>query len=121
MGNIIQKRLGDLMKVRDLSELSLSKQAGVSQSTISRILHGKASPTHRVLLKIATAMHIPVEALTVKNNVLALIIADLSALSPAEIGRFYDLIQKELLWNRQNRPNNGHTPARPSSTRPHEA
>lgn len=56
-------RVADFRKAVDLNQTELAKRAGISQPTISRIERGEGTVDASVLLKLAIAIGVSVEAL----------------------------------------------------------
>lgn len=55
----VSKRIREARETAGLTQAELSQQSGLPQSHISRLEHGKHSPTAKTLEKIATALKLP--------------------------------------------------------------
>lgn len=78
-------RIRLIMKNRDIKQIPMSRAAGVSQSTINRILNGESTPNHKTLVKISKGLDVPVEALTHPCDSTAEIIYELSRMDKEHI------------------------------------
>lgn len=54
---------GEARKAGDTSHLSIARKIGVGQSTVSRLLAGRTSPSARTLLALHHAYGIPLDGL----------------------------------------------------------
>ena len=61
---MFHKRLKELMKEKDISQLELSQMTHISKSGISQYLSGKVMPSAAYLEAIAKALDVPISALT---------------------------------------------------------
>lgn len=61
-------KLRKLRTQKGLSQQALARSAGVAQSTVSEIEAGKSSPKVKVLIKLATALEVPVSELLEEDS-----------------------------------------------------
>ena len=54
-------------KLRDMTQVDVSKKSGVSQSDISKLERGKSNPTIKMLERLAESMDMHVEIQFVPN------------------------------------------------------
>jgi len=57
---VLKEMIENELKKKDISQIKLSKEIGISQGTIYKILHTDTQTSIEVLDKIATYFHVPV-------------------------------------------------------------
>lgn len=92
------RRVQRLMELRGLKQIPLAQGAGVSQSTINRILNEASSPRMDTIIKISQALNVPLESLTHPNDLAAEIIYELHFMEDVELSKLLEHIRKEKLW-----------------------
>lgn len=82
------EKMKEIRKKKNISQVSLSVRSGISQSAISSIERGEQSPTEESMIKIASALHVPLSAMLEDSEIKE---------KPAEIGgldeKFLNLIR----------------------------
>lgn len=86
------------MQKKDLNQIDVSLRAGVSQSTINRILNTGVSARIGTLNKIAHVLGVPVEYLVTEDETKALLFLEISQLSKEEIHQTLLHLEKEKLY-----------------------
>ena len=76
--NYIGKRIRSLMEQKGYGETEMAEIAGLNQSTINRVLNSTTIPKFTTLKKIADGLEIPVEALTIADDTLSMLLMTLS-------------------------------------------
>lgn len=92
------RRIINEMKKRNWSQIDLSKKAGVSQSTINRILNSAADARIGTLNKVAYALKIPIEYLVVEDESKAFLCLEISRLDKNETQETLLYFEKEKLF-----------------------
>lgn len=94
----IKRRILKEMQKKDLNQIDISLRAGVSQSTINRILNTGVSARIGTLNKIAHVLGVPVEYLVTEDETKALLFLEISHLSKEEIHQTLLHLEKEKLY-----------------------
>ena len=63
MENIFKERLEKLMRENSISQMALSEEIGVTQSTLSRNINGIHRPKAEIIDKLASYFHVSVDYL----------------------------------------------------------
>lgn len=63
-----REKILNLMRERDINQKQLAKKSGITESSISRYLHGSQRPRMDILVNIAKALDIKTEYLLEENE-----------------------------------------------------
>ena len=96
--NFIIRRIINEMEKSGWTQFDLSQKAGVSQSTINRILNTGNNARIGTLNKIAKVLHIPIEYLVTEDETKSLLCLEISRLSKEEIHQTLLHLEKEKLY-----------------------
>ena len=92
------RRIFNEMKKKNWDQSSLSKKAGVSQSTINRTLNAGTNSRIGTLNKIARALDVPVEYLVIEDETKALLCLEIAKMNKEETHQALLHFEKEKLY-----------------------
>ena len=91
------------MQKKGMSQLELSDKAGISQSTINRILNTGNNARIGTLNKIAKVLGVPVEYLVTEDETKALLFLEIHQLSKDEVHQTLLHLEKEKLYKQSKK------------------
>ena len=96
--NYLKRRIADRMEVLEIKQKQFAKKAGVSQSTINRALNTPTQSRIDTLQKIANALRVPLEYLTIEDEKKASLCLLIHEMSEDDLSSTIFHIEKEKLW-----------------------
>jgi transcriptional regulator with XRE-family HTH domain len=94
----ISRRILNEMDRRGIKQTKLGDLAGVSQSTVNRILNTTIDPRVGTLAKIANVLCVPVEYLTIEDETKANLCLEVSRMGKDDVHQTLLHIEKEKLY-----------------------
>jgi len=98
------QRIIKRMDALEIKQANFAKMAGVSQSTINRVLNTPIRSRIDTLQKIAKTLRVPMEYLTIGDEKKALLCLSLYDMSDEDLQATIFHIEKEKLWKAAKGP-----------------
>lgn len=89
------RRINEEMRKQGLVQETLAEKAGVSQSTVNRLLNEDVDPLFGNVVKIAKALDVPVEYLTTESDVKALLYLRIKNTSDEEVNNILFQVRRD--------------------------
>ena len=101
--NHISRRIKNEMDKSCMNQAELADKAGVSQSTINRILNTGNNARIGTLYKIAKVICVPVEYIVIEDEQKAILALEMSRLPKDELSQLLLYIEKEKLYQQSKK------------------
>lgn len=94
------RRINEQMQQQGINQDKLGELAGVSQSTVNRILNEQAVPLISNIIGIARALRVPVEYLVCESDVKALLYMQISDMTDKEINDLLFQVRRDQYFRK---------------------
>lgn len=98
------RRINDKMKEKGIVQDRLGESAGVSQSTVNRLLNEEVVPLYGNVVKIAQALDVPVEYLACESDVKALLYLHIKDMTDQEINDILFQVRRDKYFRKHQEP-----------------